>query len=169
MIGEVQLSFFVFSEGGDIAPGLEDTIPLPCVTIAAQPPDPSATVVAEHVGAVQRGYSRTTIYESAGDGATFGIIASTTAPFCRSCDRGRLTADGHWYQCLYAREGLDLKSLLRGGAGAEQVRETIRAAWMARSDRGAEERLAARDDRGPLFDSQALKRDPHLEMHTRGG
>src|SRR5262249_15251631 len=36
------------------------------------------------------------------DGQTFGIIASTTAPFCRSCDRARLTADGLWYTCLYA-------------------------------------------------------------------
>ncbi|MFY9552304.1 MAG: GTP 3',8-cyclase MoaA, partial [Thermoanaerobaculia bacterium] len=36
------------------------------------------------------------------DGTTFGIIASTTAPFCRSCERSRLTADGLWYLCLYA-------------------------------------------------------------------
>ena len=43
------------------------------------------------------------------DGTTFGIIASTTAPFCRSCDRSRLTADGMWFLCLYATEGLDLR------------------------------------------------------------
>ncbi|HWC73806.1 MAG TPA: GTP 3',8-cyclase MoaA, partial [Gemmatimonadales bacterium] len=36
------------------------------------------------------------------DGTTFGIVASTTAPFCRSCDRSRLTADGNWLLCLYA-------------------------------------------------------------------
>ena len=36
------------------------------------------------------------------DGTTFGIIASTTDPFCRSCDRSRLTADGMWFLCLYA-------------------------------------------------------------------
>src|SRR5207244_298270 len=41
------------------------------------------------------------------DGTTFGIIASTTAPFCRSCDRSRLTADGMWYLCLYAVAGVD--------------------------------------------------------------
>src|SRR5712692_3313646 len=35
------------------------------------------------------------------DGTVFGIIASTTTPFCRRCDRSRLTADGMWYLCLY--------------------------------------------------------------------
>src|SRR5205085_861590 len=36
------------------------------------------------------------------DGTTFGIISSTTEPFCRNCDRSRLTADGMWYLCVYA-------------------------------------------------------------------
>src|SRR5204862_5468405 len=36
------------------------------------------------------------------DGTTFGIVSSTTAPFCRACDRSRLTADGTWFLCLYA-------------------------------------------------------------------
>ena len=39
------------------------------------------------------------------DGTTFGIIATMTAPFCRTCDRSRLTADGMWYLCLYAQNG----------------------------------------------------------------
>ena len=51
-----------------------------------------------------------------GDGTTFGIIASTTAPFCKSCDRSRVTADGTWFLCLYARSGLNLREALRGGA-----------------------------------------------------
>src|SRR5262249_56212039 len=42
------------------------------------------------------------------DGTTFGIISSTTAPFCGTCDRSRLTADGMWYLCLYAMRGIDL-------------------------------------------------------------
>ena len=49
------------------------------------------------------------------DGTTFGIIASTTAPFCRACDRSRLTADGQWYLCLYAKRGIDLRAPLRAG------------------------------------------------------
>src|SRR6187200_1029714 len=50
------------------------------------------------------------------DGTSFGIIASTTAPFCRSCDRSRLTADGLWFLCLYATRGIDLRGPLRSGA-----------------------------------------------------
>ncbi len=102
------------------------------------------------------------------DGTIFGIISSTTEPFCQDCDRSRLTADGLWYLCLYATQGLDLRRALRGGADAGQLRELIRSAWLARRDRGAEDRLAARD-RTPLIPVDTLRRDPHLEMHTRGG
>jgi cyclic pyranopterin phosphate synthase len=101
-------------------------------------------------------------------GQTFGIIASTTQPFCADCDRSRLTADGLWYLCLYAARGIDLRGPLRGGAGPESLRELITGVWHARTDRGAEHRLAARG-RSPLIPLTALKRDPHLEMHTRGG
>jgi len=102
------------------------------------------------------------------DGTVFGIISSTTEPFCHSCDRSRLTADGLWYLCLYAAHGTDLRRPLRGGASDEQLTQLIRATWEVRSDRGAEERLSARD-RSPLIPVDRLKRDPHLEMHTRGG
>ena len=102
------------------------------------------------------------------DGTVFGIISSTTEPFCHSCDRSRLTADGLWYLCLYASHGTDLRRPMRGGASDEQLAQLLRATWEVRSDRGAEERLSARD-RSPLIPVDRLKRDPHLEMHTRGG
>jgi cyclic pyranopterin phosphate synthase len=102
------------------------------------------------------------------DGTVFGIIASTTQPFCASCDRSRLTADGMWFTCLYARTGLDLRAPLRAGASPEELAERIAATWLRRSDRGAEERLALHR-REPLAESAELRRDPHLEMHTRGG
>ena len=102
------------------------------------------------------------------DGTVFGIIASTTEPFCRLCDRSRLTADGLWYLCLYATRGVDLRGPLRGGASDDTLRELITSVWHARTDRGAEARLATRD-RSQLIPLTALKRDPHLEMHTRGG
>jgi cyclic pyranopterin phosphate synthase len=102
------------------------------------------------------------------DGTIFGIISSTTEPFCHSCDRSRLTADGLWYLCLYGPHGTDLRRPLRAGASAEQLAQLIRATWEVRSDRGAEERLASRD-RAPLIPVDRLRRDPHLEMHTRGG
>ena len=46
-------------------------------------------------------------------GQIFGIIASTTTPFCSTCDRIRLTADGHLFTCLYATQGLDIRTPLR--------------------------------------------------------
>jgi GTP 3',8-cyclase len=118
------------------------------------------------------------------NGTTFGIIASTTSPFCRSCDRSRLTADGMWYLCLYATSGIDLRGPLRQGAGPGQMEDQtedqtkaqreariealISQAWRARSDRGAEARLEL-GDRRAFVPVGTLRRDPHLEMHTRGG
>src|SRR5688572_1021082 len=102
------------------------------------------------------------------DGTTFGIISSTTAPFCSDCDRSRLTADGMWYLCLYAQKGIDLRRPLREGASVEVLKSLIAGSWTARTDRGAEDRLALRE-RTPLLQVERLKRDPHLEMHTRGG
>ena len=103
-----------------------------------------------------------------GDGATFGIVASTTAPFCRSCDRSRLTADGTWLLCLYAERGTDLREPLRNGASDVELADLIASTWRGRSDRGAEERLGVAD-RAPLYQVDGLRADPHREMHTRGG
>jgi cyclic pyranopterin phosphate synthase len=102
-------------------------------------------------------------------GTTFGIIASTTDPFCRTCDRSRLTADGMWYLCLYATRGLDLRGPLRAGMPIEELRALIGGGWRARDDRGAEDRLALGDRRGFVPVQDLLRKDPHLEMHTRGG
>jgi GTP 3',8-cyclase len=102
------------------------------------------------------------------DGTTFGIVSSTTRPFCATCDRSRLTADGLWYLCLYAMEGVNLRDPLRAGASKAELAALITNAWQARTDRGAVDRLAERD-RMPFVPLTALKRDPHLEMHTRGG
>jgi cyclic pyranopterin phosphate synthase len=102
------------------------------------------------------------------DGTVFGIIASTTTPFCRRCDRSRLTADGMWYLCLYAQEGTDLRQPLRAGASRDELTSSIASAWPQRNDRGAEEREAYRL-RGVFVDIKQLRQDPHLEMHTRGG
>ena len=105
------------------------------------------------------------------DGTVFGIIASTTAPFCSTCDRSRLTADGMWYLCLYARQGIDLRQPLRAGASREELASIIIPGWQTRRDRGAEERkaLETHDRRSTLIPLDRLRKDPHLEMHTRGG
>ena len=102
------------------------------------------------------------------DGTRFGIIASVTQPFCATCDRARLTADGMWFLCLYAVHGTDLRAMLRGGASDAEISARIAQVWSGRQDRGAEER-AGDPQRHPLAQLQALRNDPHLEMHTRGG
>jgi len=102
------------------------------------------------------------------DGTRFGIIASTTAPFCGSCDRSRLTADGTWFLCLYAEQGLDLRDALRRGVGDGELGALVRDAWLGRTDRGAEDRLRV-VNRAPLVPTDVLRANPHREMHTRGG
>ncbi|MFQ5829490.1 MAG: GTP 3',8-cyclase MoaA [Candidatus Methylomirabilia bacterium] len=106
------------------------------------------------------------------DGTVFGIIASMTVPFCRTCDRSRLTADGLWYLCLYAQQGIDLRQPLRSGASRAELKSIIASHWRARRDRGAEERKELEETlgvRSALVQVAELKRDPHREMHTRGG
>jgi cyclic pyranopterin phosphate synthase len=102
------------------------------------------------------------------DGTPFGIIASTTEPFCGSCDRSRVTADGVWFTCLYAPTGTDLRGPLRAGASTEELAARILGGWRARDERGAEVRLGLAEGRRP-DPSSHLRADPHLEMHTRGG
>jgi len=133
---------------------------------------------AEMLESLERGYGRIepVVEESTApadryrlaDGTIFGIISSTTEPFCASCDRSRLTADGVFYLCLYAQQGVDLRGPLRSGASRDELSALISGAWSRRTDRGAEERLRLRD-RSPLVQIGRLRKDPHLEMHTRGG
>ena len=101
-------------------------------------------------------------------GQIVGIISSTTEPFCATCDRSRLTADGMWYRCLYATSGTNLRMPVRGGASDEELLRLVTDSWQARADQGAEDRLRMADRRA-FVPITSLKRDPHLEMHTRGG
>jgi GTP 3',8-cyclase len=103
-----------------------------------------------------------------GQGQVIGIIASTTQPFCGTCDRIRLTADGQLFFCLYGVRGLDIRTPLRAGADDETLAGLIADAWRARADRGAEARHGE-PDRGAFIAADTLRRSPHLEMHTRGG
>ena len=67
-----------------------------------------------------------------GGPATVGVIASVTRPFCGSCDRTRLTADGQIRNCLFAREESDLRGLLRGGASDDDIADRWQAAMAAK-------------------------------------
>jgi cyclic pyranopterin phosphate synthase len=78
------------------------------------------------------------------DGAgEIGIISSVTQPFCGSCTRARLSADGKLYLCLFAGTGHDLRALLRGGADDETITAAIRSHWRSRDDRYSEIRSEA--------------------------
>ncbi len=61
-----------------------------------------------------------------------GIIASVTRPFCRDCDRLRLTADGQLRTCLFAHAETDLRGPLRDGADDSELAELIRTAVAAK-------------------------------------
>jgi len=102
------------------------------------------------------------------DGSVFGLVASTTQPFCSTCDRSRVTADGMWFHCLYATRGTNLRELARRDVPGPALIEAIRHGWRARDDRGAELRFEAAQ-RGTLAVREVLRDNPHLEMHTRGG
>jgi cyclic pyranopterin phosphate synthase len=77
------------------------------------------------------------------DGAgEIGVISSVTQAFCASCNRLRLSTEGSLFTCLFAQNGHDLKSLLRGGASDAEIVNEIAAVWRARDDRYSEIRTA---------------------------
>jgi cyclic pyranopterin phosphate synthase len=94
-----------------------------------------------------------------------GVIASVTEPFCGTCTRARLTADGKFVTCLFSQHGYDLKTFMRTGASDEQLREVISTIWLKRQDRYSEERLVAL--RSPAgYDPKEHKK---IEMISLGG
>ncbi len=68
----------------------------------------------------------------------FGVIASVTQPFCRTCTRARLSAEGKLYTCLFATQGTDLRALLRDGTSDDEIARRIADVWSARADRYSE-------------------------------
>lgn len=78
------------------------------------------------------------------DGAgEIGIITSVSSPFCGSCTRARISAEGELYTCLFASRGFDLRAMLRSGASDDDIRSAIATVWRARTDRYSEIRSAA--------------------------
>ena len=71
------------------------------------------------------------------------MIASVTQPFCGGCTRSRISAEGKLYTCLFAVRGHDLRALLRGGAGDEELSAKLAEIWRVRGDRYSELRSAA--------------------------
>ncbi|WP_232265927.1 GTP 3',8-cyclase MoaA [Streptomyces pactum] len=83
-----------------------------------------------------------------GGPARVGVIASVTRPFCRACDRTRLTADGQVRTCLFAREETDLRGALRSGAGDEEIAGLWRRAmWGKKAGSGLDDPAFLQPDR----------------------
>ena len=78
-----------------------------------------------------------------------GVISSVTQAFCRDCNRARLSTEGQLYLCLFANQGYDLRSLLRGQASDAELANAIAAIWSSRADRYSELRGAMAPDTGP--------------------
>lgn len=96
----------------------------------------------EPVEAAYRGEVATRWQHQDGHGE-IGLIRSVSKPFCRDCQRLRLAADGSIHTCLFSSGGYDLRGLMRAGASAEILRETVRSVWAGRTDRYSEERGSA--------------------------
>lgn len=85
-----------------------------------------------------------TRYEFADGSGEIGFISSVTEPFCGTCTRGRISAEGRMYMCLFAGDGVDLRAPLRRGAGDEELSALIRNIWQKRTDRYSELRMQIR-------------------------
>jgi cyclic pyranopterin phosphate synthase len=98
-------------------------------------------------------------HEFVDGGGEVGFISSVSQPFCGDCSRARLSADGHMYTCLFARDGHDLRTALRGGCSDEELAAAIAGHWTGRADRYSERRAEMR----------ATGDDRKVEMFAIGG
>ncbi|HEY5621583.1 MAG TPA: GTP 3',8-cyclase MoaA [Pontiella sp.] len=89
-----------------------------------------------------------------------GFVSSISQPFCRSCNRSRLSADGKLFTCLFATEGTDLRALVRNGTKDEELHTAIREVWETRHDQYSQLR----------WGENAKKQSKHkIEMFYIGG
>jgi GTP 3',8-cyclase len=93
-----------------------------------------------------------------------GVIGSVTEPFCSTCTRVRLTADGKLVTCLFAESGFDLKSVLRAGVTDEELRARVAGIWAGRTDRHSDLRWEQLKS-----DSYRPRSHKKIEMITLGG
>jgi cyclic pyranopterin phosphate synthase len=104
-------------------------------------------------------------YEFLDGQGSVGVIASVTEPFCGTCTRARLTADGKLVTCLFSDVGRDLREPLRSGASDDDLVAAIGGTWRARTDRYSEERLKALAN-GNGYEAREHRK---IEMITLGG
>ncbi|CAM3957592.1 GTP 3',8-cyclase MoaA [Bacillus wiedmannii] len=97
-------------------------------------------------------------YRYVGTNIEVGFITSVSESFCSSCTRARISADGKFYTCLFATEGLDVRKLLRGNLSDDELVSVIQDVWMNRKDRYSDERT-----------EESAKNRPKIEMSYIGG
>jgi cyclic pyranopterin phosphate synthase len=107
-----------------------------------------------------------TRYRYTDGGGEIGVIHSVSAPFCESCTRARLSADGRLFTCLFARDGHDLRALLRSGLPEAEIAARVRVMWTARADRYSA--LRTRESAGAAAPHLAVSA-PRVEMSYIGG
>lgn len=112
----------------------------------------------------ERGSAPAVDYEFVDGRGDIGVIASVTEPFCSSCTRIRLTADGKIVTCLFSQIGHDVKAKMRAGASDAELTEFIASIWSARTDRYSAERLEAL--RASKYDPKSRRK---IEMISLGG
>src|SRR5262252_2152202 len=103
-------------------------------------------------------------YEFIDGAGEIGIIGSVTEPFCSSCTRVRLTADGKLVTCLFAESKFDLKSLIRAGASDDEICTQVAKIWSGRTDRYSDIRW--QQVRSGTYEARDHKK---IEMITLGG
>jgi cyclic pyranopterin phosphate synthase len=130
---------------------LDDVVPAGALVEMINEHWPVEPADANYVGEVAQ---RWRYVDGAGE---FGLITSVTQPFCGTCSRARLSAEGKLYTCLFATAGTDLRASLRSGASDAELEELLRGVWQARSDRYSEIR------------SEATLALPKVEMSYIGG
>ncbi len=130
---------------------LDDVVPVAEILRRINIVYPLEPIEPNYIGEVARRY------RYADGQGEIGMIASVTQPFCGDCSRARLSADGKLFLCLFAVEGVDLKTILRQGASDDELRDVIAEVWHSRGDRYSEMR------------SEATQDLPKVEMSYIGG
>jgi len=130
---------------------LDDVVPAREIRERIHARYPVEPVDADYQGEVAR---RWRYLDGAGE---IGIISSVSQPFCSTCTRARLSAEGMLYTCLFATSGTDLRQLLRSGASDDELAAAIAGVWRRRTDRYSEIR------------SEATLPLPKVEMSYIGG
>ena len=118
---------------------LEDVVPAAEIVAAINAELACEPVEANYQGEVARRY------RYADGSGEFGVIASVTQPFCGSCTRLRLSAEGSLYTCLFATEGHDVRGLLRSDSDDAQLGAFVDGVWKGRADRYSEIRSSETD------------------------